>query len=31
MPLPLAVALASVGTIGWMLHKLDPVAVIERR
>jgi ABC-type antimicrobial peptide transport system permease subunit len=31
MPLPLAVALASVGTITWMLHKLDPVAVIERR
>jgi hypothetical protein len=31
MPLPLAVALASVGTIGWMLSKLDPVAVIERR
>ncbi|MBE9472506.1 MAG: hypothetical protein IMY75_10410, partial [Chloroflexi bacterium] len=31
MPLPLAVALASVGTIAWMLHRLDPVAVIERR
>ncbi|MCP4536177.1 MAG: hypothetical protein GY832_03435, partial [Chloroflexi bacterium] len=31
MPLPLAVALASVGTIGWMLYKLDPVAIIERR
>jgi ABC-type antimicrobial peptide transport system permease subunit len=31
MPLPLIVALASVGTIAWMLHKLDPVAVIERR
>ncbi|MBN2391823.1 MAG: ABC transporter permease [Anaerolineae bacterium] len=31
LPLPLAVALASVGTIAWMLSKLDPVAVIERR
>jgi len=31
MPLPLAVALASVGTIAWMLHRLDPVAVIEMR
>jgi ABC-type antimicrobial peptide transport system permease subunit len=31
MPLPLTVALASVGTIAWMLHKLDPVAIIERR
>ena len=31
MPLPLAVALSSVGTIAWMLHRLDPVAVIERR
>jgi len=31
MPLPLAVALASVGTIAWMLYRLDPVAVIERR
>jgi len=30
-PLPLAVALASVGTISWMLSRLDPVAVIERR
>jgi hypothetical protein len=30
-PVPLAVALASVGTIAWMLSKLDPVAVIERR
>jgi ABC-type antimicrobial peptide transport system permease subunit len=30
-PLPLAVALASVGTIAWMLSRLDPVAVIERR
>jgi ABC-type antimicrobial peptide transport system permease subunit len=31
IPLPLAVALASVGTIAWMLRNLDPVAVIERR
>jgi ABC-type antimicrobial peptide transport system permease subunit len=31
IPVPLAVALASVGTIGWMLSRLDPVAIIERR
>jgi ABC-type antimicrobial peptide transport system permease subunit len=31
VPLPVTVALASVGTIAWMLSKLDPVAVIERR
>jgi hypothetical protein len=31
MPLPLAVALASAGTIAWMLSKLDPVSIIERR
>jgi ABC-type lipoprotein release transport system permease subunit len=31
IPVPLAVALASVGTIGWTLSRLDPVAVIERR
>jgi putative ABC transport system permease protein len=30
-PVPLAVALASAGTIAWMLFQLDPVAVIERR
>jgi hypothetical protein len=30
-PVPLAVALASVGTIAWMLSRLDPVTVIERR
>jgi ABC-type lipoprotein release transport system permease subunit len=30
-PLPLAVALASVGTIAWMLFRLDPVAIVERR
>ena len=31
VPLPLAVALASAGTIAWMLRRLDPVSVIERR
>jgi ABC-type antimicrobial peptide transport system permease subunit len=31
MPLPITVILASAGTIARMLHKLDPVAVIERR
>ena len=31
LPIPLAVILASVATIAWMLYKLDPVAVIERR
>ena len=31
IPVPLAVALASVGTIAWVLSRLDPVAVIERR
>jgi len=31
MPLPITVVLASVGTIAWMLSKLDPVAIIERR
>jgi len=31
LPIPLTVVAASVGTIGWMLRKLDPVAVIERR
>jgi ABC-type lipoprotein release transport system permease subunit len=30
-PVPLAVALASVGTIAWMLSRLDPVASVERR
>jgi len=29
LPIPLAVALASTGTIAWILHRLDPVAVIE--
>jgi hypothetical protein len=31
LPIPLAVVAASVGTIAWMLSRLDPVAVIERR
>jgi ABC-type antimicrobial peptide transport system permease subunit len=31
LPIPLAVSLASLGTIGWMLRRLDPVAIIERR
>ena len=31
LPVPLAVALASVGTIAWMLSRLDPVAIVERR
>ena len=30
-PLPLSVILASTLTVGRMLRKLDPVAVIERR
>jgi hypothetical protein len=31
LPIPLAVILASVGTIAWALSRLDPVAVIEKR
>jgi ABC-type antimicrobial peptide transport system permease subunit len=31
LPIPLAVVAASVGTIGWMLKRLDPVSVIEGR
>jgi putative ABC transport system permease protein/lipoprotein-releasing system permease protein len=31
LPIPLAVVVASTGTIGWALSKLDPVSVIERR
>jgi ABC-type antimicrobial peptide transport system permease subunit len=31
LPIPLAVIAASTGTIGHMLRKLDPVALIERR
>jgi len=31
LPIPLAVSAASVGTIGWMLRRLDAVSVIEGR
>jgi ABC-type antimicrobial peptide transport system permease subunit len=31
LSIPLAVVVASAGTIAWALSKLDPVAVIERR
>jgi len=31
LPLPLAIVVASAGTIAWTLTRLDPVAVIERR
>jgi hypothetical protein len=31
LPIPIAVVVASAGTIGWALSKLDPVAIIERR
>ena len=31
LPIPIAVVTASVATIAWMLRKLDPVAVVERR
>lgn len=31
LPIPLAVVAASAGTIGWMLSRLDPVSIIERR
>jgi ABC-type lipoprotein release transport system permease subunit len=31
LPIPLAVVVASVGTIAWALSRLDPVAIIERR
>ena len=31
LPIPLAVVIASTGTISHMLRKLDPVSVIERR
>ena len=31
IPVPLAVVLASLGTIALMLHRLDPLAIIERR
>jgi hypothetical protein len=31
LPIPVAIVAASAGTIAWMLSRLDPVAVIERR
>jgi len=31
LPIPIAVSAASVGTIGWMLKRLDAVAIIEGR
>jgi ABC-type antimicrobial peptide transport system permease subunit len=31
LPIPVAVLAASAGTIAWLLSKLDPVALIERR
>ncbi len=31
LPIPIAVVVASAGTIGWILRRLDPVAIIERR
>ncbi len=30
-PVPLAVALASAGTVAWALSRLDPIAIVERR
>ena len=31
LPTPIAVVVASAGTVTWTLSKLDPVAIIERR
>jgi ABC-type antimicrobial peptide transport system permease subunit len=31
LPIPLAVVIASAGTIAWVLSRLDPVSIIERR
>ncbi len=31
LPIPLAVVAASAGTIAWVLSRLDPIAIIERR
>ncbi|MBL7077474.1 MAG: ABC transporter permease [Kiritimatiellae bacterium] len=31
LPIPLAVVVASTGTIAWMLSRLDPVSIVERR
>jgi ABC-type antimicrobial peptide transport system permease subunit len=31
LPMPLAVTAVSVGLVVWMLYRLDPVTIIERR
>ena len=31
IPIPLTVVAVSVGVVAWMLHRLDPVSIIERR
>jgi hypothetical protein len=31
LPVPVAVLIATSGTIAWTLSKLDPVGIIERR
>ena len=31
LPIPIAVLLATSGTVAWTLSKLDPVSIIERR
>jgi len=31
LPIPLAVIAASAGVIAWLLSRLDPVSIIERR
>lgn len=31
LPIPLAIVVASAGTIAWMLSRLAPVTVIERK
>ncbi|MBN1218108.1 MAG: hypothetical protein JXM69_04210 [Anaerolineae bacterium] len=31
LPVPAAVLAVSAGAVGWMLSRLDPVAVIEKR
>jgi FtsX-like permease family len=31
LPIPIAVVVASAGTIGWILRRLDPVVIIEGR
>jgi hypothetical protein len=31
LPIPLAVVSTSVGLVTWMLSRLDPVSIIERR